>query len=55
VLLIVGDAVEWRAIATAGQRGKEILVASGLSGGDKVITNAPASIADGARVREIKE
>jgi len=55
VLLIVGDAVEWRAIATAGQLGKEILVASGLSGGDKVITNAPTNLADGARVRETKE
>ena len=55
VLLMVGDAVEWRAIATAGQLGKEILVASGLSGGDKVITNAPANLADGARVRETKE
>ena len=52
VLLLVDDVVERRAIAVAGQRGKEILVTSGLSGGDKVIINAPADLENGARVRE---
>ena len=51
-LLVIGDVVERRAIATAGERGKEILVTSGLSGGDKVIVNAPANLENGARVRE---
>lgn len=52
VLLLVNGQVERRAIATAGERGKEILVTSGLSGGDKVIINAPAGLEAGARVKE---
>ena len=53
VLLLVNGQVERRAIATAGERGKEILVTSGLSGGDKVIINAPAGLEAGARVKEV--
>jgi len=52
VLLVVDNVVERRAVATAGERGKEILVTSGISGGDKVIINAPANLATGARVKE---
>jgi len=55
VWLIVNGVVERRAISTAGQRGKELLVNSGLSAGDKVIINAPANLENGARVRETKE
>ncbi len=55
VLLLVNNVVERRAVATAGERGKEVLVISGLAGGDKVITNAPPEITNGARVREIEE
>jgi len=55
VWLIVNGVVERRAISTAGQRGKEILVNSGLSAGDKVIINAPANLENGTRVRETKE
>ncbi len=55
VLLLINNVVERRAVATAGERGKEVLVISGLSGGDKVITNAPAEIKNGDRVREIEE
>ena len=52
VLLLVNGVVERRAIASAGERGKEILVTSGLSGGEKVIINAPAGLENGARVEE---
>jgi len=55
VLLVVDNVVERRAVATAGTRGKEILVTAGISGGDKVIVNAPASLASGARVKETGE
>lgn len=55
VWLIVNGVVERRAISTAGQRGKEILVNSRLSAGDKVIINAPANLENGTRVRETKE
>jgi len=55
VLLLVNGVVERRAVATAGERGKEVLVISGLSGGDRVITNTPAELKNGDRVREIEE
>jgi len=49
---IVDGAVERMAVATAGERGKEILVTSGISGGEKVILNAPVGLQNGARVKE---
>ena len=52
VLLVVDNMVERRAIATAGERGQEILVSSGIAGGDKVIINAPSGLKDGERVKE---
>jgi len=52
VLLVVNNVVERRAVATAGQRGKEVLVTSGISGGDKVVINAPSGLENGARVKE---
>ena len=52
VLLVVDQIVERRAVATAGERGKEIIVTSGVSAGDKVIINAPSGLQNGARVRE---
>ena len=55
VLLVINGVVERRAVATAGERGKEVLITSGLSGGDKVILNAPANLESGTRVRETSE
>lgn len=52
VFLLNNGIVERRAVATGGKRGKEILVISGVAGGDKVIINAPKNLDDGARVRE---
>ncbi|MDX2417428.1 MAG: efflux RND transporter periplasmic adaptor subunit [Xanthomonadales bacterium] len=52
VLLVVDNMVERRAIATAGERGQEILISSGIAGGDKVIINAPSGLKDGERVKE---
>ncbi|MGB7450560.1 MAG: efflux RND transporter periplasmic adaptor subunit [Lysobacterales bacterium] len=52
VLLVVDNMVERRAIATAGERGQEILVSSGITSGDKVIINAPIGLKDGERVKE---
>ncbi len=49
---IVDGAVERMAVATAGERGKEILVTSGITGGEKVIMNAPPGLQNGARVKE---
>ncbi|MDH3902954.1 MAG: efflux RND transporter periplasmic adaptor subunit [Xanthomonadales bacterium] len=55
VLLVINGAVERRAVATAGERGKEVLITSGLSGGDKVVLNATANLETGTRVRETSE
>ena len=52
VLLVVDNLVERRAVATAGERGKDILVTSGLSSGDKIIVNAPPGLKNGDRVKE---
>jgi multidrug efflux pump subunit AcrA (membrane-fusion protein) len=52
VMLVVDSMVEKRAVATAGERGKEMLVTAGITGGDKVIINAPTGLQDGMRVKE---
>lgn len=52
VFLVVNNVIERRAIATAGERGKDVLVTSGLSGGDKVVINAPSDLVNGAKVKE---
>ena len=49
---VVDGVVERMAVATAGERGKEILVTSGIAGGEKVIMNAPTGLQNGARVKE---
>jgi multidrug efflux pump subunit AcrA (membrane-fusion protein) len=55
VVLVVDNRVERRAVATAGERGKDILVTSGISDGDIVIINAPSGLQAGARVKEANE
>jgi len=52
VMVVVDNTAEQRAVATAGERGKEMLVTAGISGGDKVIINAPTGLQDGMRVKE---
>lgn len=52
VMVVVDNVAEQRAVATAGERGKEMLVTAGISGGDKVIINAPTGLQDGMRVKE---
>ena len=52
VMLIINGVVERRAVASAGERGNDFLVTSGLSGGDKVILNAAPDLETGMRVRE---
>jgi len=52
VLLVADQKVERRAVATAGERGKDIIVSSGLAAGEKVIINPPAGLKNGDRVKE---
>jgi HlyD family secretion protein len=44
--------VERRAVTIAGTQGDESTIAAGLNGGEKVVINAPAGLADGSRVTE---
>ena len=55
VMLVDDGVVERRAVATAGERGKDILVTSGISGGDRVILNASSNLETGMRVKEKSE
>jgi HlyD family secretion protein len=54
VLLLIDGKVERRAIATVGERGNDVLVSSGISGGDKVIINAPAGLQSASRIKEME-
>lgn len=52
VWLVVEGVAERRAVASAGERGSDILVISGLMPGDRVISNAPTDIENGMQVKE---
>ena len=52
VWLVVDGTAERRAVATGGERGKEILVTSGIGPGDRVIVNAPRDLENGQQVKE---
>jgi len=53
VMVVNGGRAERLAVATGGLRDDEILVVSGLRGGEKVILNNPAGLQDGALVKEV--
>jgi RND family efflux transporter MFP subunit len=52
VWVVAGGVAERRAVATGMERGQEVIVVSGLGGGERVIVNAPQAISEGARVEE---
>ena len=47
--------VERRAVTVGPARGDEVAIAAGLSGGDRVVVEGPANLADGTRVTETKQ
>jgi len=53
VWLVADGRVERRAVATAGQRGTEILIVSGLIGGERVINSAPSGLENGSLVKDM--
>jgi RND family efflux transporter MFP subunit len=55
VLVVAAGVIERRAIIPAGERGENILVTSGLSGGESIVLSGPEDLADGARVKEITQ
>ena len=52
VWVVADGTVERRAVSSAGERGKDVLVTSGVSGGEKVIINASSDLVNGTRVKE---
>src|SRR5829696_7001027 len=53
IVWIVHDgSVERRAITVGSTRGDEVSVSAGLSGGEKLVLNAPENLAEGGRVKE---
>jgi RND family efflux transporter MFP subunit len=54
VLLVQNGRVEQRSVTLGGMRGDDVTIAAGLAGGERVVVDAPADLADGARVAETK-
>jgi RND family efflux transporter MFP subunit len=52
VYLLAAGVVERRAVSSSGERNGNIIITAGLSGGERVVVNAPAGLADGDRVKE---
>jgi RND family efflux transporter MFP subunit len=55
VWLLRDGRIESRAVTLGGARGDDVIVAAGLNGGERVVLEAPAGIAEGARVTEAKQ
>jgi len=54
VLLAKAGRAERRAVAVTSVNDDEAVIGAGLSAGEKVITDSPAGLADGVKVRELK-
>ena len=53
IVFVVRDGTaERRAVTVGAADGDQVEVVSGLSAGDRVVTDGPASLADGSRVKE---
>ncbi len=50
VFVVQGDRVERRAVGLAAGQGDEAVVTSGLAAGERVVTEGPADLKDGALV-----
>ena len=52
VFVVRGERAERRAVKTGANDGDLVEVISGLTAGDRVVTEGAATLADGARVKE---
>jgi RND family efflux transporter MFP subunit len=52
VFLVRDGRVERRAVRAGGNEGDQVEIVSGLNAGDRVVIDGPATLADGARVKE---
>ncbi len=54
VWLVRDSRIERRAVTLGGTQGEEVIIAAGVSGGDRVVVEAPDNLAEGLRVTEAK-
>ena len=54
VWLVQNGRVERRSVTLGGTQGDDVTIAAGLTGGERVVLEAPANLSDGARVTEEK-
>jgi RND family efflux transporter MFP subunit len=52
VFVVNGERAERRAVAVAEHRRGEVLIASGISAGERVVIDAPLELTDGSRIQE---
>jgi RND family efflux transporter MFP subunit len=52
VFVVQGDRVERRAVTVGPEDGGQVEIASGLNAGERVVVEGPATLTDGARVKE---
>ena len=52
VFVVKEDRVERRAVKVGAAQGEQVEVVSGLTVGERVVVDGPASLVDGARVKE---
>jgi HlyD family secretion protein len=54
VLVVQNGRAERRAVTVSSIGTDEALISTGLTAGERIVTDAPATLAGGARVKEIK-
>jgi RND family efflux transporter MFP subunit len=55
VLVVQNERAERRAVTVSGSSGEESMVSAGITAGERVVVEGPAGLADGMRVKEIRE
>jgi RND family efflux transporter MFP subunit len=54
VFVVQGGRAERRAVTVSDTQGDDSVLSAGVSGGEKVIVDAPAGLTDGTKVKEVK-
>jgi RND family efflux transporter MFP subunit len=54
VLVVQNDVVERRAVTVGGSNGDDVVLSAGVANGERVVTEGPKDLSDGAKVKEKK-
>jgi HlyD family secretion protein len=52
VLVVQNDVVERRAVTVSGSNGDDVVLSAGVANGERVVTDGPKELSDGAKVKE---